>query len=68
MSNTLALMMGSGGGSVGRGVASNTRVPQFESCHRQKIYPPTVQKIEKTKIKKKMPGMAHLFKKLALII
>ena len=28
-------MMGSGGGSVGRVVASNSRGPRFESSHRQ---------------------------------
>ena len=30
-------MMGSGGGSVGRVVASNSRGPRFESSHRQKF-------------------------------
>ena len=30
--------MGSGGGSVGRAVASNSRGPRFESSHQQKIY------------------------------
>ena len=30
--------VGGGCGSVGRAVASNTRGPQFESCHWQKIY------------------------------
>ena len=29
--------MGSGYGSVGKAVASNTRGPQFESSHRQKF-------------------------------
>ena len=29
--------MGSGGGSVGRAVASNTRDPQFKSQHRQSL-------------------------------
>ena len=30
-------LMGSGCGSVGRAVASDTRRPRFESSHRQKI-------------------------------
>ena len=29
--------MGSGGGSVGRAVASNSRGPRFESSHQQKF-------------------------------
>ena len=29
--------MGSGGGSIGRAVASNSRGPRFESSHRQKF-------------------------------
>ena len=57
---------GSGCGSVGRAVASNTRGPRFESSHWQKfIYIEhlfTVNCIEKTKIKEKRPGMAHLKK------
>ena len=54
---------GSGGGSVGRVVASNSRGKQFESSHRQtfKMY---IYCIEKTKIKKKGPGMDHLKKPL----
>ena len=40
--------------SVGRVVAYDSRGPQFESCHRQKIYSTfTVNWIEKTKMKKK---------------
>ena len=55
--------MGSGCGSVGRVVASNTRDPWFKSSHRQKfsyIEHLFTLCIEKTKIKKKRPGMAHL--------
>ena len=48
--------IGQCGGSVGRAVASDSRGPRFESCHRQNF---TVNSIEKTKIKKKRPGMAH---------
>ena len=45
---------GSGCGSVGRAVASDTRGPQFESSHRQNfINTFTINCIEKTKIKKK---------------
>ena len=51
--------MGSGCGSVGRAVASDTRGPQFESSHRQnKIYIEhlfTVNCIEKTKIGREWP-------------
>ena len=58
--------MGSGCGSVGRAVASNTRGPRFESSHWQtfisEIHFYIVNCIEKTKIKEKRPGMAH-FKK-----
>ena len=46
---------GSGCGSLGRAVTSNTRSPRFKSRHWQNVT------IEKTKIKKKRPGMAHLF-------
>ena len=48
-------------GSVGRAVASDTRDPQFESSHRQTFIEHliTVNCVEKTKIKKKCPGMAH---------
>ena len=63
------LITGSGCGSVGRVVASNTRDPRFESSHRQTfiyiehfVYCQLC--IEKTKIKKKRPGMAHFFKKI----
>ena len=59
--------LGSGGGSVGRAVASDIRGPRFESSHRQKfiyfywtfVYYQLC--IGKTKIKKKWPGMAHFF-------
>ena len=55
---------GSGCGSVGRAVASNSRGPPFESSHRQEFiyWTFTVNRIEKTKVKKKRPGMAHLKK------
>ena len=59
---------GSGCGSVGRAVASDTRGPWFESSHRQKfIYRTFVYCqlcIEKTKNKKNRPGMVHFLKKL----
>ena len=60
-------VVGSGCGSVGRVVASDAKGPRFESSHRQTlisdIYLYTVNYIEKTKIKKKRPGMAHFLKK-----
>ena len=48
------------GGSVGRAVASDPRGLRFKSSHSQKF---TVNCIEKTKIKKKRPGKAHLKKR-----
>ena len=49
----------SGCASVGRVVASDTRGPRFKSGHQQTLhYLYTVNCIEKTKIKKKMPVMA----------
>ena len=55
---------GSGCGSVGRAVASNSRGLQFESSDWQKLYRMfTVNYIKKTKIKKKRPGMVHFLKK-----
>ena len=58
---------GSGCGSVGRAVAFDARGSRFESNYRQTFisdsYLFTVSCIEKTKIKKKRPGMAHLKKK-----
>ena len=58
-------LQGSGCGSVGRAVASDSKGPRSESHHRQNIYIEhfTVNCIEKTKIKKKRPGRAHFFKK-----
>ena len=62
-------MVGSGCGSVGRAVASNTRGPRFESSHRQKklyIYWTFVYCqlcIEKTK-KEKEAGNGPFLKKL----
>ena len=59
---------GSGCGSVGRVVASDTRGQWFESSHRQKfIYILNILftvncVLKKTKIKKKVAGMAHLKK------
>ena len=59
-----ALFLGSGFGSVGRAVASDTRGPQFKSSHRRNfIHVFTINCIEKTKIKKKRPGMARFVKK-----
>ena len=57
-----------GCGSVGRAVASDTRGPWFESSHWRNLYFTlfTVNCIEKTKIKKKRPGMAHLKKKCSI--
>ena len=56
---------GSGCGSVGRAVAFDTRSPQFESSHRQNFIEHLfiINCIEKTKINKKRPGMAHFKKK-----
>ena len=45
---------------VGRAFASETRYPQLQSSHRQILS--TVNCIEKMKIKKKRPGLAHLKK------
>ena len=54
-------MLGRGCGSVGRAIASNSRGPRFESSHLLdftfNIY--CQLSTEKTKIKKKRPGMAH---------
>ena len=51
-------LRGSGCGSVGRAVASDTRDPRFESRHRQTFIKHlfTVSCVEKTKIKKKEAG------------
>ena len=59
------VMKGSGCGSVGRTVAFDTRGPQFNSSHRQNFIEHLfiINCIEKTKINKKRPGMAHFFKK-----
>ena len=55
---------GRGCGTVGTAVVYDARGPQFESSHRQTfmsdIYLYTVNCIEKTKIKKRRPIMAHL--------
>ena len=54
---------GSGCGSVGRAVAFDTRGPRFDSSHRQNFIEHLfiINCIEKTKINKKRPGMAHFF-------
>ena len=58
-------LVGSGGGLVGRAVASDSRDPLFDSRHQQnytsQLY---IQSIEETKIKEKRPGIAHLVKKV----
>ena len=55
------LVSGQWCGSVGRAVASDTRDPRFKSRQRQTFIERlfTVNCVEKTKIKKKKPGMAH---------
>ena len=57
--------MGSGCGSVGRAVAFNTKGPRFDSSHRQNFIEHLfiINCIEKTKINKKRPGIAHFFNK-----
>ena len=56
---------GSGCGSVGRAVASNSRCPWFEFSHQQDFILSIIEKtVEKTKIKKKRPeGLKFLRKK-----
>ena len=56
---------GSGCGSVGRVVASNSRGLRFESSLRQKFILNFYCQlcIEKTKIKEKRPGIVHFLKK-----
>ena len=54
--------LGNGGGSAGRVVASDTRDPQIESQHQQYFIYQLYIQIEKTKMKKKGLGMAHLKK------
>ena len=61
------LLSGSGCGSVGRVVASITRGPWFESSLGKNLFMLNIFVycqlcIEKTKIKKKRPGMAHFLK------
>ena len=51
---------GSGGGSVSRAVASDTRDPRFKSQHRKNFIYQLYIDIEPTKIMKKRLGMAHL--------
>ena len=59
----------SGCGSVGRVVAINTRGPRFDSSHRQNFIEHLfiINCIEKTKINKKRPGMAHFKKRFTLV-
>ena len=58
------LKMNSGCGSVGRAVASNARGPRFISSHQQNLYSIfAISCIEKTKIKKKRPGMVDFLQK-----
>ena len=61
--------VGSGCGSVGRAVASDSRDPLFESRHRQKISIEhfNVNCIEKTKIKKKRQQSFYFKKRLAQV-
>ena len=54
--------MGSGCSLVGIAVASDTRDPRFEIQHQQNFIYQLYIQIEKTKIKKKRPGMARLKK------
>ena len=49
------LSLGSGCGTVGKAVASNTREPQFDSQHRLRFICQLCN-IEKTKVKEKRPG------------
>ena len=61
--------MESGCGLVGRAVAFNSRDPRFDSSHRKNFIEHffvnlfIINCIEKTKINKKRPGMAHFLKK-----
>ena len=57
--------LGSGCGSVGRADAFDTRGPRFDSSHRQNFIEHLfiINCIEKTKINKKRPGLAHFKKK-----
>ena len=54
---------------VGRAVDFDTRGPRFDSSHRQNFIEHLfiINCIEKTKINKKRPGMAHLLKKMSFI-
>ena len=55
--------LGSGGGSVGRAVTSDTRDPQFRIPTLAQFILSFVHIKEKTKIKKERPGMAHIKKR-----
>ena len=58
----------SGCGSIGRVVAFDTRGLRFDSSHRQNFIEQSsiINCIEKTKLNKKRPGMAHFFLKKML--
>ena len=62
-------ILGSGCGSVGRVVAFDSRGPRFNSSHRENFIEHLfiINCIEKTKINKKRPGMAHFFIKKIII-
>ena len=55
-------ILGSGCGTVGRAVASDTRDPKFESSHLQFLC--SLKCIEQMKIKKKRQGIVRFFKKI----
>ena len=59
----LILVLGSGGGSLGRAVTSKTRDPRFKSQHHQNF-----NRNRKDQNKEKEAGMAHLEKPLILVV
>ena len=63
MTQQIKNVLGSGCGSVGRAVPSDTKNPRFESCHQQTFIKHlfTVNCVEKTKIKKKRQGEVQFF-------
>ena len=58
--------MGSGCGSVGRAIASNTRDPRFESCHQQNLSTNCIIEEEENKEKETGNGPPFSLKKEAL--
>ena len=62
--NQIKTEQSGGCGSVGRAVAFDTKGPRFDSSHRQNFIEHLfiINCIEKTKINKKRPGMAHFLK------